>query len=559
MQQLKSLLKSQKTWIVLLLILTGVFFYIRSVNRNLISDEVTYFYVFNEDGVLNSTADFREIETCADIYDSQINHYNIVNGRAIVHTVEQFFSGIIGIDVFYVLNVFVFIFTILIFIKIVFRNIYAYSYWIFAIVAFMYLFPEQVHLWISINLSLNYLWPMCLTLLVLYYWERLKSDEGELKIIALMPLLGFVAGWSHEAFSVSLSATTFLYYCFNYKKMTTRIAMLLIPLWIGSAILVFAPGNFVRLQSTEIKDAGTGMLKFLIQHPFAIKMLPLLLVILFVSLMKHSVNVKEFVKENIIWVSLLTLSFLFVFVVGVKPGRTYIAVELYSLILVINLVKTVNFPIEITTQKARKICAIITLLFVVHQSFVACASIEEKGRQDKFLGQYVSSPDGIAVYDYKSYGCLINPYIRHFQLEIGDNKDLIYYKKTLELFHTRRKKPLVAISSKDYNLISNFDKYVEENNCVKYSGPFYAIDGSIYAWALSDSVDENEKFEFHFDPVSFSDDVPLVMKFKRLIKPFSYPDRGEVLEINEVIYNSRKFLAIKIPPMRNVVDIKGVN
>ena len=108
-------------------------------------------------------------------------------------------------------------------------------------------------------------------------------------------------------------------------------------------------------------------------------------------------------------------------------------------------------------------------------------------------------------------------------------------------------------------MISNFDKYVEKNNCVKYSGPFYAIDGSIYAWALSDSVDENEKFEFHFDPVSFSDDVPLVMKFKRLIKPFSYPDRGEVLEINEVIYNSRKFLAIKIPPMRNVVDIKGVN
>ena len=236
MQQLKSLLKSQITWIVLLLILTGVFFYIRSVNRNLISDEVTYFYVFNEDGVLNSTADFKEIETCADIYDSQINHYNTVNGRALVHTVEQFFSGIIGIDVFYVLNVLVFIFTILVFIKIVYRNIYAYSYWIFAIVAFMYLFPEQEHLWISINFSLNYLWPMCLTLLVLYYWERLKSDVGELKIIALMPLLGFIAGWSHEAFSVSLSASTFLYYCFNYKKMTTRISMLLIQLWIMARI-----------------------------------------------------------------------------------------------------------------------------------------------------------------------------------------------------------------------------------------------------------------------------------------------------------------------------------
>lgn len=554
------MLKKEKTYIILLLIITGVFFYLRSVNRNLISDEVTYFYVFNEDGVLNSSADFREVETCADIYESQINHYNTVNGRAIVHTIEQFFSGIIGIDLFHVLNVFVFIFTIFIFVKLMFKDTLVYSDWIFTIVAFMYLFPEQVHLWISINFSLNYLWPMSLTLLVLYYWERLKLGEHESKlIIVLMPLLGFVAGWSHEAFSVSLSATTFLYYCFNYKKMTTRVAMLLIPLWIGSAMLVFAPGNFVRLQGVEIKDAGTGMLKFLIQHPFVIKLLPLLVVMLFVFWMKHYINIKKFIKENLVWISLFTISFLFVFALGVKPGRTYIAVELYSLILIINLVKGAKFSVVKLSQYARIICVLTTILFVFHQSAIVFASIEEKGRQDKFLTQYVSSPDGVAVYDYNNYGCLLDPYIRHFQLEIGENPDLMYYKNTLELFHTRCEKSLVAISSKDYELIENYDKYVDENDCIMYSGPFYAIPGSNYAWALADSVDGNEKFEFYFSPVSFSDDVPMLMKFKRLIKPLTYPNSGEILEVNEVIYNSRKYLAIKIPPMRNVVDIKGVN
>ena len=46
------------------------------------------------------------------------------------------------------------------------------------------------------------------------------------------------------------------------------------------------------------------------------------------------------------------------------------------------------------------------------------------------------------------------------------------------------------------------------------------------------------------------------MKVKRLFLPNSYPSNEFVEEIMDVTFNSKKFLSIKITPMRNVVDIK---
>ena len=209
MQQLKKLLKSQKTYIILLLIITGIFFYLRSVNRNLISDEIVYFYVFNEDKVLDSKFGFREIATLSDVLESQINHYAVVNGRAIVHTLEQIFSGIIGLDVFYILNVFVFIIVVYLIVK-MFLNRDIYLHWLLTIIVLLYLFSEQSNLWISINYSLNYLWPLCMSLLVLYYWEILRQQKNISKItLILLPLLGLITGWSNEALAVPLSGTIF--------------------------------------------------------------------------------------------------------------------------------------------------------------------------------------------------------------------------------------------------------------------------------------------------------------------------------------------------------------
>ena len=554
MQQITNLFKNQRIGVVLLLIITGVFFYLRSVNRTLISEEITYYYVFEDRKGFDSCADSKEIKTFSDILESQINHYNVVNGRTIVHSLEQFFSGIAGVEIFYVLNTIVFIFTIFLFVKIMFIQIDKYKYWIFTIVAFLYLFPEQSDLWFSINLSLNYLWTLCFCLLMLYCWDKVKSDNEISKVmLAILPIIGFVAGWSHEAFAIPLLVVIFIYYCFNYKEISYKIALLVIPFFLGTALLVFAPGNFLRIQNEAFNSYILISLK---QNPFVIKLLPILVLLAFVIWKKRLIQIKSFTKENIIWIGLLGVSLLFVLALGLGLGRTYIAVELFSLVLLVKMIKAVNLKNKIS-QYSTSVSLIITLLFIVHHGFVCDAAIKEKEIQDKFLNQYIDSKDGVAVYDYHDYGCLINPFIQHFQFEIGDNPGFKYSKETIELRYTKRQKKLIPITSKDYELISNFDKYLK-NEKIKYTGPFYMIEGCDYAWAIADSVNFADKFEYHYAPVSFSDDVLPQVKVKRLLMPNSYPKKSLVNEVSELSFNSRRFLAIRLTPNRNVVDIKRV-
>ena len=555
MQQFKALFINQRIGVILLLILTGIFIYLRSVNRTLINEEITYFYVFENGDGFESNADAKEIKTFSDILESQVNHYNFVNGRALVHSLEQFFSGIVGVEIFYVLNTFVFIFTIFLFVKIMFIQIDKYKYWIFTIIAFLYLFPDQSKLWLSINLSLNYLWPLCFSLLVLYYWDKLKSNVEPSKVmLAIMPIIGFIAGWSHEAFVVPLSIVIFLYYCFNYKEFSFKIALLVIPYWIGAALLVLAPGNFERIQNEAFNNHILISLK---QNPFVVKLLPIMVILVLFIWKKRLIKINSFIKDNLIYIGLLGASLLFVLLLGLGLGRTYIAVELFSLILIVKMIKLINIKYNIIIQYSRPISLIITALFVVHQSFICNATIKEKKYQDDFINQYIKSEDGIAVYDYQDYGCFINPFIQHLQLEIGDNPGFNYTKETIELRYTKRQKRLIPLTSKDYELISNFDRYFNDN-IMKYSGPFYVIDGCDYAWAIADSVNVADKFEYHYSPVSFHDEVLPQVKVKRLLMPYSYPMKSMVNQVSEVLYNSRRFLAIRITPNRNVVDIKRV-
>ena len=45
-----------------------------------------------------------EIKTVSDVLASQYNHYFYGNGRAISHTIEQLFTGVIGVNAFYFFN-----------------------------------------------------------------------------------------------------------------------------------------------------------------------------------------------------------------------------------------------------------------------------------------------------------------------------------------------------------------------------------------------------------------------------------------------------------------------
>ena len=122
MKQTK-LFNNSKLYITILLIATGIFFYLRSENRELIYvDEIIYGYNLNASEYYEywsspSTSLNEKVETLSDIIKSQYNHYFYGNGRSIIHAVQQLFTGIFGVSTFYIINTFVFLIVICVSVK----------------------------------------------------------------------------------------------------------------------------------------------------------------------------------------------------------------------------------------------------------------------------------------------------------------------------------------------------------------------------------------------------------------------------------------------------------
>lgn len=141
------------------------------------------------------------IRNLAELWDSQLNHYKVMNGRAIVHTLVQLLLMPSGKTLFNVLNTVVFM-------SLGFAGYYAaYGTFrrfrplsLFALYALIWLtLPDfgQSCLWLTG--SFNYMWTTFFALIFLVPY-RTDADGGShkyLKIIG-MPLLGILAGWSGE-------------------------------------------------------------------------------------------------------------------------------------------------------------------------------------------------------------------------------------------------------------------------------------------------------------------------------------------------------------------------
>ena len=251
MQRLKGFFKNQKTYIILLLIITGIFFYLRSVNREFIfCDELIYGYNLNASEYYEywsspSTSLEGKVNSFSDVVDSQINHYFYGNGRSIVHGIQQYFTGVLNVDLFYIVNTFVFLLLILFLAKAL--KIKDFKLYFVVVIALMYLFPLSYRLWYSINMSCNYLWPLCFSIILLYYCKEINDAKNISKYsLIFLSFLSFITGWSHEAFSVPLSGALFFYIVLNLKKFDKRFLYIAIPLWVGTAIMVFAPANISR-------------------------------------------------------------------------------------------------------------------------------------------------------------------------------------------------------------------------------------------------------------------------------------------------------------------------
>lgn len=245
--------------IITIVCLFSFFYILNSLIPRAFGDDYLYAFVWQGHSMfIPLTEDAVRISSLKDIFVSQWSHYFTWSGRAVSHTIIQFFLWL-GKPVFNIFNAAVSVLLIM--------EIYwcahkgkistQFNAGMVCCIAFMlWAFTpgfSGVFLWISG--ACNYLWTAVFLLAFLlpyirkYYAFEDKLTENDF-FAFLMFLMGVIAGWSNEnsiCWIIMLLAV-FLFVNRRRNVMESWMFAGLAGLIVGYALLMFAPGNIARLQ-----------------------------------------------------------------------------------------------------------------------------------------------------------------------------------------------------------------------------------------------------------------------------------------------------------------------
>lgn len=318
--------------------LVFVGFYLLNQYSVLIGDD--FWYCFR--GV-DAAGNWLFVNNFYEAIKSQCDAYMTHNGRIIVHTLTSYFCGVLGIKIFTVFNSLVFVFLFIGILRLS-RKYIGYQEWDKYLIVFMLFFlmpyPGQIFLG-SIAMSVNYLWTSCAIIYYVIFYEKAKRNEVKYNIVGNVILFigTILLGSLQESFTIGLSGVLFLYYCFHIKEFKGAIVYMVTGFWIGTVIVVLAPGNFVRLE--EVNNASNvsmlmSSLSNLARLFVDTKLLIICLVLYCVLLIKDKLRFCDFYKENFIyiWSIILNAS---VVLISYSGERQLTCIELFSLILIVKL------------------------------------------------------------------------------------------------------------------------------------------------------------------------------------------------------------------------------
>lgn len=348
------------------LLIIGVIFYLMNVFTPEYLDDYLYKYMF-VNGKTNT--DF-PIHSLKDVLLSQYDHYFNFNGRVIVHSFVQLFSGILGKPIFNIANSFVLIMLIYTLTK-HYSNKNASNY-LFSFSVIFLLFPVFRDSMLWMTGSINYLWSstaICFFLLLFRKigYERLKFRHF------LIGLCCVFLGWSHEGISFPLSLSFVLFAIYHYRSIYRHAAFpMIIGFVLGAFLCTFAPSTMGRASL----DGGFGIMT--LAHKIVsgltlctkLKAFYCLLLSIIIVLLLKGTNwkawLKSFIKDNPILCGALILSFGVVFLSGFTSSRTATATELFSIILMLKALTHIKEDVFRVVKGIACISCLVIVIFSIH-------------------------------------------------------------------------------------------------------------------------------------------------------------------------------------------------
>lgn len=495
--------------IVLAVCLFGVSLGLRNYFQEQLREDLVYKYILGEH-LLKDSECINEVKTISDAISSQTAQYFSHGGRVIVHFFVQMFAGPWG---YLAYSIFLSILGALV---LILFNRYTTTgslrfnplIWVLSALSFFYLYQTN---WESIAMGMNYLYPMLFTFLILL---ALRNNDtryigNEYVGIILYGILGILGGWSMECFALPLSGGIFLYYALypsRLKQLNTSNIVLICCLFVGTALLVFAPGNFNRLDSVNplIIRLILG-----VEFLYGTILFWLMLGALIVFRIFSKINFKKFIRNNTLDFFILLVSILFGFIANTYP-QSFIGVSLFSAII---LFKTFNY-VSFKPFKSVKsgyligVACILLLLCGINQVRLIKYCIIIQGIYQELIKDYIASKDGI----------LLKPNV-DLPKDVRFNFSSMFINwelKSIQMVYGSPDKRLVLLNDKDYVAYKDWERF-KSSRSTSFGDKFYM--GDKFLWFEADSESPSDSIRItYYSIINDSSLIGKLIKIKRKLK-----------------------------------------
>ena len=404
-----------KKVLVLFFFLFFFFYTLNCLTPLCFGDDYVYAFVWEGHSMFEPMSEqVRRLSSFYDLLQSQWSHYFTGNGRAVSHTLVQFFLWV-GKDVFNVFNALI---PILLIIEIYWfanKGVIAFdfkkgivAFVFFALWAFTPSFPS-VFLWLSG--ACNYLWTAVLLLgFLLPYVYKYYFFEEMLVHSSWFPFamfgFGIIAGWTNEnsVCWIILVLTAFIYKNKTRSGIETWMFTGLAGMVVGYALMMLAPGNMMRL-SVQVEATGWLTWKNLTKHAALLFLLLVYFHIFpwyfvlrsFYSLRGKSVTNIVLSKEVALAKVMCVVSFCMTFMMLFSPNfqtRSVFPGTVLLIIAVTILLRVQNeYNVIIISETAKKfLCILGAVYFIITAPVAFYGSYFYRTQMDELIS-FVKSDD----------------------------------------------------------------------------------------------------------------------------------------------------------------------
>lgn len=344
------------------------------------------------------------ISTLKELILSNIEGYLYGNGRFLVHCFVQYCLN--HYTCFYVGSTLMFTLLLMSLTYLVrLYNISRKGDVIYIVVALFCFVPLMATLFYgTVAMTINYMWSAAVYTFFISVYLHIKEHNIEyttLKNILLL-LFGLVCGSWQESFGIGIAGALCVYHLITIKNTKGSLLYLLIGFGIGSAILVFAPSNFIRASagnnSFDIHDFIYRLIQIVKYNLFSVLWIVIGTISVFVDLYKTR-KIKFIIGNWLYFASAsIAIAFtMFTIAKGVYQGEWQMTMlSVWSIILLIRFLK---FYCDTTLDIIDKyfVPIMIVLLLVGYGYLYYYRSIMQRA-MDQFTTEFVQNkPD--TIYD----------------------------------------------------------------------------------------------------------------------------------------------------------------